>query len=93
MEPVIGEYLGQIKVGRKQSYRNLALFPLLSKYRASLDYVTLDEPLKADMVEIGEIEEGGSDPEIKFIENHPPSSRVGTFLDIHIIIITFLYLD
>ncbi len=32
METLIKEYLGQIKVGRKQSYKNLALFPLLSEY-------------------------------------------------------------
>ena len=43
MEPVIREYLGQIKVGRKQAYKNLALFPLLSEYAATLDYLTLDE--------------------------------------------------
>ena len=51
MEPVIKEYLGQIKVGRKQAYKNLALFPLLSEYAATLDYLTLDEAFAGGLVE------------------------------------------
>jgi hypothetical protein len=43
MEPVIKEYLGQIKVGPRQAYKNLALFPLLSEYETTLDDLTLDE--------------------------------------------------
>ena len=41
METIIREYLGQIKVDRKQVYKNLALFPLLSESSTNVDYVTL----------------------------------------------------
>ena len=71
MEPVIKEYLGQIKIGRKQSYRNLALFPLLSEYAPTLDYLTLDEAFSGGLIDVGEIDQGGSVPEIKVVNRAP----------------------
>jgi len=71
MEPVIKEYLGQIKIGRKQYYKNLALFPLLSEYEAGLDYLTLDEAFAGGLFEVGEIDQGGSVPEIKVVNKAP----------------------
>ncbi|MBN2059694.1 MAG: hypothetical protein JW882_04680 [Deltaproteobacteria bacterium] len=41
MEEAIGIYLEQAKIGLKQSYKNLALFPLLSTYSLELDYLLL----------------------------------------------------
>jgi hypothetical protein len=71
METVIREYLGQIKVGRTQGYRNLALFPLLSEYEAGLDFVTLDEALSAGLIEVTEVGQGGSVPEIRVVNKSP----------------------
>jgi len=45
MQTVIQGYLDKVKIGRKQSHRNLAIFPLLSGYTTALDYMTLDEAL------------------------------------------------
>jgi len=45
MQEVIKEYLEQAKVGRKQVYKNMAVFPLLSDYSLSLEYILLDEAL------------------------------------------------
>ena len=45
MDTVVKNYLEQIKVGRKQSYKNLALYPLLSTYFSELEYLLLDEAL------------------------------------------------
>ncbi len=67
METVIREYLGQIKVGRTQRYRNVALFPLLSEYEAALDFVTLDEALAGGLIEVTEVSQGGSVPELKVV--------------------------
>jgi hypothetical protein len=36
MDTVIREYLNQTKIGRKQSFKNLALYPLLSTYSSGL---------------------------------------------------------
>ena len=71
MEPVIREYLGQIKVGRKQSYKNLALFPLLSEYATTFDYLTLDEAFAGHLIEVGEMDGQGSVPEIKVVNRAP----------------------
>ena len=45
MKEVVTDYLEQAKVGRKQSYRNLTVFPLLSSYNADIDYILLDDAL------------------------------------------------
>ena len=45
MEKIITDFLGQIKIGRKQSFKNLSMYPLLSNYRITFDYFTLDEAL------------------------------------------------
>ncbi len=67
MEKVIETYLGQAKVGRQQSYKNLAVFPLLSAYAVGLDYITLDEALTEGLIEVAEVSESGSVPELKVI--------------------------
>jgi len=54
METIIKEYLEQVKIGRKQSFKNLAVYPLLSTYSVSLDYLTLDEALSGNVLEVGE---------------------------------------
>ncbi len=67
MEKVIHEYLAQLKTGRKQSYKNLTMFPLLSSRTAGADYLMLDEALQANLIEIAEVDHGGSVPDLKVI--------------------------
>jgi len=55
MDTVIRECLNQAKIGRKQSYKNLAIYPLLSTYSVSLDYLTLDEALSRGLIEVVEV--------------------------------------
>ncbi len=60
MVPVIKANEAQIKIGRKQSYKNLALFPLLSEYEGGLETLTLDaidrfEPKKEYEVRRGDV--------------------------------------
>jgi len=66
MEQVITGYLKSIEIGRKQFHKNLTVYPLLSGVTSTLEYVTLDEALSLDLVEISEIDQGGSVPELKF---------------------------
>ena len=58
MEKIIGDFLDQLKVGRKQSHKNLALYPLLSTYAVGLDYLLLDEALSDNLIEVVELSEG-----------------------------------
>ena len=78
MQNIISEYLGQAKVGRKQSYKNLAIYPFLSTYSIALDYILLDEALKEALIEVVEVDEAGDVPNLKVINK---SERMVLILD------------
>ena len=71
MQSVLQGYLGKVKLGRKQSHRNLAVFPLLSGYTTALDYMTLDEALAGGLIEVTEVSQGGAVPELKVVNKSP----------------------
>ena len=71
MENIIKDYLEQLKVGRKQSYKNLALYPLLSTYSLDFEYLLLDEALNENLIEIVEKDSGGSVPELRVMNKSP----------------------
>jgi hypothetical protein len=78
MEEVIKEYLGSAKFGRKQVYKNMAVFPLLSEYSFALEYMLLDEALGAGLVEVTEVDNQGAVPNLKV---HNKSPRIVLILD------------
>jgi hypothetical protein len=59
--------MDQIQIGAEQSYKNLAIYPVLSDYVIPFDYLTLDEALSEDLIEVVEIDRGGSVPELRVI--------------------------
>jgi hypothetical protein len=65
MDRLLQSYLGQIKVGEAQTYKNLTAYPVLSNQLSALDYITLDEALSQGLIEIAEIDKDGSVPELK----------------------------
>ena len=67
MTEIIKNYIDQIQIGAEQSYKNLTIFPVLSDYVIPFDYLTLDEALSKNLIEVVEIDEGGSVPELKVI--------------------------
>ncbi len=71
MDDVIRNFLEQVKVGRKQSHKNLALYPLLSTYNIGLEYLLLDEALKDDSIEVVEVDTEGSVPDLKVVNRSP----------------------
>jgi hypothetical protein len=68
---IIQNYLKGTKVGRKQSHQNLAIFPLLSGHSIGLDYITLDEALTEELIEVVEVSEEGAVPELKVVNKSP----------------------
>ena len=78
MQNIINEYIGGLKLGRKQSYKNLTAFALLSDYNADFDYLTLDEALSGNLIDVVEKNEGGSVPELKVVNR---SNRMVLILD------------
>ena len=71
MEQCITNYLKSLHIGRKQSYKNLAIFPLLSTADISLNYFILDEALSGELIDVSEVDKGGSVPELKVINKAP----------------------
>jgi len=71
MREIITDYLDHIKTGRAQSYKNLALFPILSPHAATVEYRTLDEALAEHLITITEIDTNGSVPELKVLNTSP----------------------
>ena len=67
MPELIKNYMDRIQIGAEQSYKNLAVFPVVSDYVIPFDYLTLDEALKECLMEVVEIDKGGSVPELKVI--------------------------
>lgn len=46
MEKVLENYMNQIRFGKRQAYRNMAVFPVIMDDALSPDYLILDEALQ-----------------------------------------------
>ena len=69
MEKVIGEYLSGLHLGGTQTYKNLALIPLLTAANGGPHYLTLKQAMDQGTLMIAEISEGGAVPELKVKNN------------------------
>ena len=67
MEKSIQGYLGSLQIGEVQLFKNLAMVPVVSDYDDGLGYITLGEALGAGSIEIREVSEGGSVPELRVV--------------------------
>ena len=67
MQNLIKTYIDGINIGKMQSYKNLSVFPLVSDYALDLDYLTLDEALDGNAIDVVELDQEGSVPELKVV--------------------------
>lgn len=65
MELIINT-IAQLKLGASQSFRNLAVIPLIGLDGPADEYVLLDDALDQGMASVSEVSEGGSVPELRF---------------------------
>jgi hypothetical protein len=65
MNENIQRLLEGIKVGAKQSHKNMTLYCLLAAKETDVDFMTLDEALDSGVLAITELDESGSVPELK----------------------------
>ena len=79
MQEVIKEYLESAKFGRKQVYKNMAVFPLLSECALALEYMLLDEALGAGLVEVTEVDNQGAAPNLKVHNKSPSMAMAGIY--------------
>lgn len=68
-ESIVLSVLENLNVGESQKYQNLTMYPLMAEKQCDSDYLTLDEALKKECVQISEISEEGAVPELKFSNN------------------------
>jgi hypothetical protein len=60
----IGQQIGTVSVGEAQESGNLQVFALRWNPGTAIDYATLDEAQEAGLLEVGEVSEGGSVPQL-----------------------------
>jgi hypothetical protein len=68
MNQIVDQALG-VKIGTPATFKNLTVFPLTGGPGISADYLTLDEALAQKLAVITEVSEGGSVPELKFVNS------------------------
>ncbi|MEW6141043.1 MAG: DUF6569 family protein [Thermodesulfobacteriota bacterium] len=78
MNDNIRSFLVSIKVGAKQSHRNMTVYCLLAAEEADVDFLTLDEALENKFLSVTELDEYGSVPELKVVNN---SDRMVLMMD------------
>ena len=67
MDKSIQGYLGSLRIGEVQQFKNLTMVPVVSDYDDGLGYITLGEALGSGAIEIREVSEGGSVPELSVV--------------------------
>jgi hypothetical protein len=65
----ISDAVTGIRVGEPATYRNLTVFPLFGADLRNAGYLTLDEALERKCSVVTEVSEGGSVPELKFVNS------------------------
>ena len=65
---LITDTISNTRLGKRKTFRNLTIFPVFGKGIAP-DYVTLDEALSNKFAKVTEVSEGGSVPDLKFIND------------------------
>jgi hypothetical protein len=65
----IEEMLDGVEAGQRQVFKNVCMFPLLRAECKNRNYIMLDEALENGTVEITEISDSGSVPNLRFLNN------------------------
>jgi len=68
MKQIVNQALG-VKIGAPATFKNMTVFPLMGSQANAADYLTLDEALAQKLAAITEVSEGGSVPELKFVNS------------------------
>ena len=66
---IIAQRIEQIAIGKKQHFKNLTMFPLLDKNPREAQFLLLEEALESGRARVTEISDGGSVPELKFVND------------------------
>jgi len=61
----VADLVANLSLGEAQTFRNLAVVPLIDASRGPAGYLTLDDALARGLTEITEVSEAGSVPQLK----------------------------
>ena len=81
MTELIKIYLDKIKIGAEQSYKNLAMFPLISDYSIPFQNLNLNEAFSKDMIEREVLDENQSVPKFRVANISGDNEHVATSWD------------
>ena len=66
MKKIFPGFIDSLKAGTAQYFENIAVFPVLGKgFQRRNEFITLDEAMKGGYIEVKEISEGGSVPDLR----------------------------
>ena len=68
MKQILDQALG-VKIGAPATFKNMTVCPLMGGPGVAADYLTLDEALVQKLAAITEVSEGGSVPELRFVNS------------------------
>ena len=77
MHQVFSAFVGALRLGAAQSHRDLTILPLLSERHGALPYISLEEALEGELLEITELHHGGDVNKLRALNKG--SSRVFIF--------------
>lgn len=60
MNAIVPSFLNKLRVGEPTVFANLAVLPIFHEQNTTPDYVTLEEGLASDLIEVKELEDGAS---------------------------------
>jgi hypothetical protein len=68
MNKAVSDFLANLNFGEVQQINNLAMLPIIYEDNKRLNYIVLDKALEDNLIEIKEVSQGGSVPEL-FVVN------------------------
>ena len=69
MDVLVGQYLNGLQFGKLQEFNSMAVFPVFVKTESKLNYMTLNEAIREDLLEIKELDAAGAVPELVVTNN------------------------
>lgn len=69
MEEALQKKLQNIKLGERQQFRNVSVFPLFGKAKPPVLHLVLREAMEKGLITIGEVSESGHVPELKVVNS------------------------
>jgi len=64
MDVLVGEYLKGLEFGKLQKLNSMAVFPVFANRESKINYITLNEAIERDLLEISELDAAGAVPEL-----------------------------